>query len=396
MSSQNSIHSLAIWPTLPLNVHFRQPSKWNPFPLDQAGCRIYSLARHAIWNTCRSSGFGPDDVVLVPAYHHGSEIEALLQARLNIRYYKITENLEPDVTNLELLLGPKVKALYLIHYMGFPQNAAFWRHWCDERKLLLIEDAAQAFLSTHNGRPVGSFGHMAFFCLYKTYGIPDGGAVISKYLPPLPGLRAQSGFWEVFKRHVNFVATRSSSVGFIHRLFKPLVTRWKRKWNVLRGQLSKEFELGDPATPPSVMTRRLLPRILDEKTAERRRENYKFLLRHLGHLVPRPFNLLPEGACPFAFPIEVADAREFRKKLHRKGVLGILYWLNPHPSLPVPDFARCRKLRENMLALPVHQELTLSNLQQIVNVVKEVLIAMPQPMDRTQLVFPRQKQDPVS
>ena len=387
---------MAIWPTLPLNVHFRQASKWNPFPLDQAGCRIYSLARHAIWNTCRSAGLGPDDVVLVPAYHHGSEVEALLQAGLKIRYYKITEALEPNADNLETLLGPKVRALYLIHYLGFPQNAAYWRQWCDERKLLLIEDAAQAFLSTQNGRPVGSYGHMAFFCLYKTYGIPDGGAVISKHVPPLPGLRARTGFWEVFKRHVNFIATRHSSIGFIHRMFKPLVTRGMRKWHVLRGQLSKEFELGDPATPPSRMTLRLLPKILDEKTVEKRRENYKFLLSHLGHLVPRPFDSLPDGACPFAFPIEVPDSREFQKKIHRKGVHGLLFWQNPHPSLPVHDFPRSRNLRENMLALPVHQELSLSNLRQIVSVVKEVLKAGPYPSNQTSVVYPRHKQDPVS
>lgn len=396
MSSHNSLHSLAIWPTLPLNVHFRRASNWYPFPLDQAGCRIYSLARHAIWNTCRSFGLGPDDTVLVPAYHHGSEIEALLQAGLNIRYYKITESLEPDINDLEFLLGPKVKALYLIHYLGFPQNAAYWRQWCNEHKLLLMEDAAQAFLSTHNGRPVGSFGHMAFFCLYKTYGLPDGGAVISTHLPPMPALRPRIGFWNVFKRHLNFIATRNSSIGFLHRFFKPMVTRWKRSWHLLKGQTSKEFELGNPATPPSTMTRRLLPKLLDEQTAERRRENYRFLLRHLSHLVPKPFDTLPEGACPFAFPIEVPDAKTFQKKIHRKGVMGLLFWLNPHPSLPVQDFQRSRKLRENMLALPVHQELSLSNLQQIVNVVKEALVNRPQPFDQTKLIFPQHKQDTVS
>ena len=387
---------MAIWPTLPVNVHFQPVSNWHPFPLDQPGCRIYSLARHAIWNSCRSAGLGSDDVVLVPAYHHGSEIEALLQTGINIRYYKITENLEPDVTNLESLLSPNVRALYLIHYLGFPQNAAYWRQWCDERKLLLMEDAAQAFLSMQNGRPVGSFGHMAFFCLYKTYGLPDGGAVISRYLPPLPALRPRTGFWPVFKRHLNFIATRNSSIGFIHRFFKPLATRWKRRWHVLKGQTTKEFELGNPATPPSIMTHRLLPRILDEQTAERRRENYRFLLRHLSHLVPKPFNTLPEGACPFAFPIEVPDARTFQKKIHHKGVMGLLFWLNPHPSLPVHSFPRSRKLRENMLALPVHQELSLSNLQQIVEVVKEALDTMPPPMGHTQSVFHQHAKDPVS
>jgi dTDP-4-amino-4,6-dideoxygalactose transaminase len=66
-------------------------------------------------------------VVLVPAYHHGSEIEALLQAGLRIRYYEVDRALEPDAAALESLLGPDVRALYLIHYLGFPQDAPRWR-----------------------------------------------------------------------------------------------------------------------------------------------------------------------------------------------------------------------------------------------------------------------------
>src|SRR5687768_11009173 len=182
---------LAIWPTLPLNVYFRNVSKWLPYPLGHEECRVFSRARHAIWSACRTLGLGNNDVVLVPAYHHGCEIEALLQAGVNIRYYELTDLLEPDPVNLQQLLTPDVKVLYLIHYLGFPQDALRWRQWCDERGLLLFEDAAQAFLAEIDNMPVGSFGHAGVFCLYKTYGIPDGGAVISFKPPVLPASAVQ-------------------------------------------------------------------------------------------------------------------------------------------------------------------------------------------------------------
>jgi perosamine synthetase len=358
---------LAIWPTLPLNVYFRGVSQWLPYPLNNDGCRIFSRARHAIWNACRTLGLEKKDVILVPAWHHGSEIEALLQAGVQIRYYKLTALLEPDAESLETLLTPEVKVLYLIHYLGFPQDAVRWRKWCDERRLLLFEDAAQSFLAEINNRPVGSFGHAGVFCLYKTYGIPDGGAVVT-LVPPVSAANAvQPGGWRVVKRHVNWIAERCSVIGTLHLYFKPIVKSLKKK-NHNRNPY-KEFELGDPFSPPSAMTMRLLPKMVDKATAERRRENYKFLLSRLRNLVPRPFLSLPEGACPFAFPIEVNDADEVLKRLRRYGVDGLLFWRNPHPSLPVNDFPFSKALRNRVFAVPVHQELTQSELEQIADAV---------------------------
>lgn len=391
MNQRSSTHSFAIFPTLPLNVYFRSASKWKPFPLDQGNCRIYSLARHAIWNALRSHGFGADDVILVPAYHHGSEIEAIIQAGLNLRYYELTDMLEPDAAILQSLFDSRVRALYLIHYLGFPQNAAYWRQWCDERGIMLIEDAAQAFLATRDNRPVGSFGHMAFFCLYKMFGIPDGSVVVSDHPPAGPLLKAQSGYWRVFKRHVNFIAARNRGLGFFHLSLKPLVIKGIRKWNVAMG--NSEFALGDPNSPPTLMTKRLLPKVLDKEAAARRRENYNFLLRHLGNWVPGPFATLPEGACPFAFPMKLSNPRPFLKEIRSKGVLGILFWLNPHPSLPVNDFPKSMAYREKVLALPVHQDLTRSNLQQIVDVVLQALKKHQSMESHTNELFAHKKQD---
>lgn len=374
MKKSYSNHSLLIWPPLPLGVYFNKKSDWLPFPLNQEGCRIYSLARHAIWNACQSLQLGSGDVILVPAYHHGSEIEALLEAGMKIRYYEVNEALEPNPGDLQALLTPDVRALYIIHYLGFAQDAGFWRQWCDSNNLLLIEDAAQAFLATHQGQPVGSFGHMGVFCLYKTYGIPDGGAVISTMPPAPPDAVAETGGWRAFKRHINWIAARRGEVGRIHLFFKPIVIWLNRSWHRMRGQLTIEFDMGNPASPPSVMTNFLLPKILDETTAERRRQNYKFLLKHISDMVPAPFASVPDGASPFAFPVEVHEPRSFLLQLRKRGVVGLLFWLNPHPSLPVEDFPRSKRLREGLVALPVHQELSRADLQQIVDAVKEVRV----------------------
>jgi hypothetical protein len=90
--------------------------------------------------------------------------------------------------------------------------------------------------------------------------------------------------------------------------------------------------------------------------------------------VPFPLN---QDACRIYakarhVPVEVADAPVFLERIRRHGIVGLLFWINPHPSLPVADFPRSRALRERMLALPVHQELTRSELRQIAAAVRHV------------------------
>ncbi|WP_143962610.1 DegT/DnrJ/EryC1/StrS family aminotransferase [Litoribacter populi] len=359
-----------MWPVLPLNVHFRKPTNYRPFPLDQENLQIYSRARHAMYNACKSLGWGKDDALLVPGYHHGSEIQALCDLDIQLKYYELTEKLEPNPEELDHLMTTNVRALYITHYLGFPQNAAFWRKWCDERNIMLIEDAAQAFLAERDGIPVGSHGDFSIYCLYKTYGLPDGGALVSK--KPLKDNYATSpsGVWKMVKRHINFVSEQRGEVAGLHLGFNNAMNVYKKVKNESN---EKELELGDPTTRASSMTMKLLPLLLDENTAAKRRDNYRYMLSKLGELVPPPFNELPEGASPFAFPIKMDDAKEFLARLKKKGVIGQLFWLNPHPTLPREEFPFSIELREGVMALPVHQDLSVKELDKIINAVKECL-----------------------
>ncbi|UCS92968.1 aminotransferase class V-fold PLP-dependent enzyme [Echinicola marina] len=362
-----SLRRMAIWPTLPPDTYFRPQSNFKPFPLDQENCRIFSLARHAIWNACKTIGLKEGDVILVPAYHHGSEIESLIQAGLTLRYYELNEMLEPSPEELEGLLDENVKAFYIIHYLGFPQNAKFWKEWCDQHQIMMIEDAAQSFLATYEGQPLGSFGQIGVFCLYKTYGIPDGGAVVCTVPPAPPISKQSSGIWRAFKRHFNWVATHRPELGSIHLVFSPALRWLKKQWD----RPHQEFDMNDPNTPAAKMSLNLLPKLLSEETAQIRRDNYNYLLKHLSEAVPIPFRHLPEGASPFAFPVELETPDTFLKLMRKKGVMGLLFWINPHPSLPVEDFPHSKKLRQTILALPVHQELNQTELDQIIKAAKE-------------------------
>jgi dTDP-4-amino-4,6-dideoxygalactose transaminase len=321
---------------------------------------LFERARHGLWHGLRALGLGDDDEVLVPAYHHGSEIEALVRAGLTCRFYEASEGLAPDERELEALLGPRTRALHLIHYLGFPQEATRWRAWCEERGLFLIEDAAQAWLGSLEGRPLGSFGDIAIFCLYKTFGVPDGGALLCSSPPPAPadGL-SPAGIGRLVLRHVAWCLERSP-------VLAELVSQLERSAPYSPRQ---DFALGDPNSPPSEATLRLLGRV-DPSAAARRRANYRVLLDELGDLVPSPFATLPDGASPFAFPLAVDDKQTLLARLASHGVRGLNLWSVPHPALPAARFPRAAALRARVVGLPVHQELRPADLVRIARAVR--------------------------
>ena len=351
---------LSIWPTLPPDAYWRTPRAQLPFPLEEAGFRLFSRARHGLWQGARALGLGEGDAVLTPAYHHGSEIEALQRVGVGCRFYEVDDDLQPpDEDRLDELLAPDVKALYLIHYFGFPQMAERWKSWCDRHGLLLIEDAAMAFLSTRDGRHVGSFGHLAIFCVYKTFALPDGGAMVcSSPVPDVRGGRPPLGLKNSLARTGSWLAQRSKLFSTAHEL---VGGHHQQLWG-------QDFDLGDPFTPASRMTSMIVRRLADPDAAARRRSNYRFLAEELGDRLRPLFPDIPEGSSPvaFLFRLEPEEQAVMRKELGEHGVRLANFWMVPHPSLPEEGFERTRSLRLSVVGLPVHQELRSQDLRRIV------------------------------
>jgi dTDP-4-amino-4,6-dideoxygalactose transaminase len=354
---------LAIWPTLPPTVYGREPLRSLPFPLEEPNHRVFSRARHGLWQGVRALGIPPGSVVLTPAYHHGSEIEALERAGLVCRFYDVEADLQPAEGRLEELLGPEVRALYLTHYFGIPQQADRWRAWCDERGLLLFEDAAMAFLSTLDGRPIGSFGDLAIFCLYKSFPLPDGGAMVcSSSRVPRPRARRPLGLVPAVMRHGSWLAQRSRVFSTAHAM---LARNRDPEWG-------RNFGLGDPHTPASRVTTALIPRLADANAAARRRSNYRVLLEQLADRVQPLFPAISEGASPAAFLIQLDPEQQRRVGgvLLAAGVKLANFWLVPHPSLPTEGFDRARSLRSSVVGLPIHHELREVDLERILTAVR--------------------------
>lgn len=349
---------LEVAPSLSPLAHLARPARRLPFPLAEPGATVFARARHGLWHGVRQLGLVPGDEVLAPAYHHGSEIEALERAGLGCRFYEACESLEPCEDELAALLSPRTRALHLVHPLGLPRDARRWRKWCDERGLLLIEDAAQAWLAlAADGQPVGRAGDLTIFSLYKAVAVPDGGAVLAA--SPPQG-RRRSGLRGAAGRHRSWLAQRWPRTA-------PRPTASPQDYSPAR-----DFALGDPSAPPSRATTYLLRRIATSEVAERRRRNYRRLLAALPGRVPRPYDRLPPGASPMALAVDVEHRRRALEGLAARGVAALDLWSVPHPSLPVDRFPAAARRRAATIALPVHQGLRAIDVDRIAEAVTEL------------------------
>ena len=349
-------HPVRPFPPLPPGVWTTRSARRPPFPLDQPHHRVYHRARHGLWRAVQALGLRPGDGVLMPAYHHGSEVEAVVRAGMECNYYDVNAGLAPDPAELDNLLDHRTRALHLIHYLGFPQDASSWRAWCDERDLLLIEDAAQAWLSTWQHMPVGSYGDLAIFCAYKSFGVPDGGLVVTGPSANLPGPGGG--------RQIGMRSALGSNVEWMRRHL-PVHRRVRAPAPTEPYDPAADFALGDPDEGPALATTLLLRRLDAQRACHRRRRNYQYLLGLLPDSVRPVFPSLPDGAVPFTFPVRTGNKDRLIAHLDRHGIGAFDLWSVPHPTLPVPDFPQARALRASVVALPVHQELGRADMRRV-------------------------------
>jgi dTDP-4-amino-4,6-dideoxygalactose transaminase len=354
---------LRMWPPLPPNVYLRRPTRAPPFPLATPGCLLLRKARQALFFGARSLDLRPGDEILMPAYHHGSEVEAFLRTGLTCRFYDVGPSLRPEAEALDELIGPRTRVLYLIHYLGFPQDAPGWLRWCRERRLLLIEDVAQGWLASAQGRPLGSFGDLAIFSFYKAVGVPEGGALRSSR-PANIAVDGRAGRTvkvarQLASRHQAWLTSRSS-------LAASLRTRSTHNW----APSAQTFRLGKVHAAPSRTIPYLLPRLVEPDPAERRRRNYRALLGELASRVPAALAVLPDGASPYFFPVQTTDKAALIALLDEHEIDAVDFWGAAHPSLAATGFPLAAQLRASIVGVPVHQELRPRDLDRIVAVVR--------------------------
>jgi dTDP-4-amino-4,6-dideoxygalactose transaminase len=338
-----------------------------PFPLQCGARKLFSRARQGLYQALRQLGLARGGVALVPAYHHGSEIEAYLRAGVDLRFYDVGATLAPDPAELDRRFDDRVRVLHLTHYFGFDQDVERWRSWCDQRGVHLVEDAAQGWLGRVRGRPLGSLGDVSLFSLYKTFGVPDGGAVALHGTMLHPSGPGPLGLRAAVLKHGAWLARQWSPLGAVRvrrRASRPYVAE-------------KDFDLGDPARAATKVTTMLIPRLLTSAIAETRASHVRRLLDDLRPWVPEPLRRDPEELSPYTLPVLARDKTRSLGIFLDQGIGAINAWSVPHPSLPVVSYPGAAQWRSRVLLLPVHQELQARDLDRIASTARSALGSPP-------------------
>lgn len=363
------------------------PRNHLPEPLDGPKVGFYPWARNAIWHAIKSLNLRPGQNVLVPSYNCGAELDPIVKSGASVKFYRVDRSARIDLGHLQQIIDEQSRVLYVTHYLGFPQDLPPLLELCRKHGLHLIEDCAHALYSKYDGRYLGTFGDFGVFSMRKSLPLPDGGALlINDPALPVPSGTSRPPILRCLNetRHLmeDHVLAKSRFFTAVKRWgVDPLASVVKRVTAAGTGPFTLNAELTDiirfyPHTSDWGISRisEFILRCIDhDQTFEKRRTNFQFLLGQLDGLRLRRIKLLyralPDGVCPWMFPLIADDAPSLKDHLFRHRILTGLLWSDFHEQFVREDFPDADFLKTHVVVLPVHQNLDKKQLKRLVNVV---------------------------
>src|SRR5215467_8005241 len=148
---------------------------------DASECIALNSGTSALHLALLAAGVGPGDEVITVPFTFVASVAAIIYAGAK----PILVDIEPrsfmiDPKNIESAITPQTKAILPVHLYGHPADMDPIMEIARRRRLVVIEDAAQAHGAEYKGHRVGSIGDIACFSFYPgknlgAYG--EGGAV---------------------------------------------------------------------------------------------------------------------------------------------------------------------------------------------------------------------------
>ncbi|MCP4440178.1 MAG: hypothetical protein GY810_14640 [Aureispira sp.] len=270
--------------------------------------------------------------VLLPSYigvtdREGSGIyDPVTTVGLEHDFYLLNEDLSISIELLEQTLKTgDYKLILLVHYFGFRiQNIDKITKLCKKYNVITVEDCAHLYnYNLYNYSDAGTHGDFTFYSLHKYFPFENGGMYV--------------------QNNSAVQAPDSSTIK-------------------LSSELSSELMKYDIAA-----------------IANKRRTNFETLDKMMQGIVGvRPLKKMGEGDIPHNYPIVVENG--LREKLYfwlieKDLTLIALYYRLINP-LQTEEYKSMQFLSSSILNLPIHQDITKKDIQFIVDLLKEGLIAL--------------------
>jgi dTDP-4-amino-4,6-dideoxygalactose transaminase len=151
---------------------------------DRLGC-AKALLTHSCTGALEMAamlcGIGPGDEIIMPSFTFVSTANAfVLRGGLPVFVDIREDTLNIDETLIEQAITPLTKAIVPVHYAGVSCAMDEIMDIAERHGLFVVEDAAQALLSTYKNQYLGAIGHLGCLSFHETKNIisGEGGALL--------------------------------------------------------------------------------------------------------------------------------------------------------------------------------------------------------------------------
>ena len=116
------------------------------------------------------------DEVIMPSYTFVSTANAFVLRGAKVIFVDIRpDTMNIDEAKIEQAITKKTKALVVVHYAGVACEMDTIMRLSIKYNLFVVEDAAQAMMSSYKGRQLGTIGHLGAFSFHETKNYTSGG-----------------------------------------------------------------------------------------------------------------------------------------------------------------------------------------------------------------------------
>lgn len=123
----------------------------------------------------------PGDEVILPSYTFSSTANAAVLAGAKLVFVDIRpDTMNIDEKKIEQAINEKTKVIIAMHYAGVACEMDTIMDIARRHNLMVVEDAAQAVMSTYKGKALGTIGDFGCFSFHETknYSMGEGGAIL--------------------------------------------------------------------------------------------------------------------------------------------------------------------------------------------------------------------------
>ncbi|GIO12291.1 hypothetical protein J19TS2_18460 [Cohnella xylanilytica] len=295
---------------------------------------------------------------LVPAYICQSVIQAFREEGYKPVFYGIRRDLSIDMEDIREKLNAGIDVFFFMNYYGVLQNTEHLkelRGLCDTLNCVIIEDTTHSLLTRI--RTIGDYGIAS---LRKWFALPDGGVAYSSERPVRTAERIERSA---------FSDKRTAGM-----FLKGLQLRGEGEYNAIYRRLFAEAESDldnqRNINAMSEFSRGLLASFPTGKSKRIRLENADYLAAHIRNpLVTALFPKYDRDACPFFYPVYVAERDRFREYLNRHRIYCPVHW--PIEENGLVDVGDVRFISERILSLPIDQRYSTADMRYLCAVINE-------------------------